>query len=76
MPLDDSVEEGGLVWVAVDMRILQVTKNGPEFGPHAGTLQGGSGKAFLPSFAGEVSASYADGGVKGSGRAHDPSVGL
>jgi hypothetical protein len=39
--VDDSVEECGLVRVAVDMRVLLTGyKNGPEFGPHAGTLQG------------------------------------
>ena len=40
MPLDDSVEDGGLVSVAVDMRVLPgVTENGPEFGPHAARRQ-------------------------------------
>jgi hypothetical protein len=34
------VEDCGLVWVAVDMRVLLRLPIGPKFGPHAATLQG------------------------------------
>jgi len=58
MPLDDSVEDGGLVSVAVDMRVLlRVTKTARSLARMSGGYKVGAIKPFLPSFAGEVSAS-------------------